>query len=851
MANHKEVIDGVRSEIVRLMQLQTGSLKTLMSSPELFDDASADPKKQSMTVVKAEGFLDVLANEITKAQNLELVVAVVGTMKAGKSTTINAIVGTEVLPNRSAPMTTLPTAIRHTPGVTEPKLTFGKTEPFDKLITQLTKDYRSQLEQELDRSKTTTSSGVPYDVHPLVKALLDGELKQLEKTYQGRESIYGFLNRLNDLVRLASAVGIPDSPLDAYLQIDHFPLIEIEFSHLKSIEGYGNGKFTLLDTPGPNEAARGKQLVQVLKNQLTKASAILAVIDYTQRGSDSDKQLCDFLEEVISDKLGRVFVAVNQFDRRGPNDSNDTAALSNEVSRKSFSSKVSPSNVFPVSSKNAFYANAALRELDAGRKLNLAETWVVEFGDISMGRLAKKHLADSAACKDAAIDLLEDSLFSKLIKPVIQDGYRSAAFTAMHSAIAVVENQNKVFSDFLGIRLASINGNAQNLKELVAGLQSDVEAVSSATEVLHEKANTAQSLLLEKIKNIHELSSKKVNTQLADFFKSGKHFTEETNQRLIEADTKQYKTSRKKSSSRLSSQTRIFSLLEHFNERPISIDKNKQLENLVPHQLFDPDEPRVVFSEESEANKFAASIKAEIKKVIEDLDVNIRLEFSKAIDVLSSELQYELTENYLKPIAKRVGEKVKNNLNYNLTIQLSSDALPSAEAFSLRNLDDNMVNHEETSHDRTRRVDQDGIFGSTKRAASWLLSKFVDTDWGTDYETYTEYENHFIVDLENIHKHATKDIQKGFKDFTVLMKAHVKTHVMPQIDTALKAMNENLCELRNTLLQGIADTMKSEQQQEKIKLRLEALTANQKKVQSDLNRTKRELGTVTHFDKAA
>ena len=54
---------------------------------------------------------NVLQGEYTKLENFEVVLAVVGTMKAGKSTTINAIVGREVLPNRNRPMTALPTLI--------------------------------------------------------------------------------------------------------------------------------------------------------------------------------------------------------------------------------------------------------------------------------------------------------------------------------------------------------------------------------------------------------------------------------------------------------------------------------------------------------------------------------------------------------------------------------------------------------------------------------------------------------------------------------------------------------------------------------------------------------------------
>lgn len=66
-----------------------------------------------------------------------MVLAIVGTMKAGKSTTINAIVGTEVLPNRNRPMTALPTLIRHTPGQKEPVLHFSHVAPIDHLIQQL------------------------------------------------------------------------------------------------------------------------------------------------------------------------------------------------------------------------------------------------------------------------------------------------------------------------------------------------------------------------------------------------------------------------------------------------------------------------------------------------------------------------------------------------------------------------------------------------------------------------------------------------------------------------------------------------------------------------------------------
>jgi len=62
-----------------------------------------------------------------------LVLAVVGTMKAGKSTTINAIVGREIMPNRNRPMTALPTLIRHVPGRVQPLPRLQKVQPLNDL----------------------------------------------------------------------------------------------------------------------------------------------------------------------------------------------------------------------------------------------------------------------------------------------------------------------------------------------------------------------------------------------------------------------------------------------------------------------------------------------------------------------------------------------------------------------------------------------------------------------------------------------------------------------------------------------------------------------------------------------
>ena len=93
---------------------------------------------------------------------------------------------------------------------------------------------------------------------------------------------------MNDLVRLAKALDV-DFPFSAYAAIEHIPVIEVEFVHLAGLESYP-GQLTLLDTPGPNEAGQ-PHLQKMLNQQLARASAVLAVLDYTQLKSISDEEV--------------------------------------------------------------------------------------------------------------------------------------------------------------------------------------------------------------------------------------------------------------------------------------------------------------------------------------------------------------------------------------------------------------------------------------------------------------------------------------------------------------------------------------------------------------------------------
>ena len=106
-------VDTLRKQAERLLSHQISLIEVLSKVENLIVSGRDDREKQSFTSESALEDIEVLEDEIRKLEQLHLVVAVVGTMKAGKSTTINAIVGTEVLPARNRPMTAVPTLIRH------------------------------------------------------------------------------------------------------------------------------------------------------------------------------------------------------------------------------------------------------------------------------------------------------------------------------------------------------------------------------------------------------------------------------------------------------------------------------------------------------------------------------------------------------------------------------------------------------------------------------------------------------------------------------------------------------------------------------------------------------------------
>ena len=193
----------IKNETLRVIVKQSELLEKIKEISSNAD-VIAENKQQNMPTQQGYFTAEALDKKIAtldennyKVNHAELVATVVGTMKAGKSTFINAVVGQEILPNRSRPMTALPTLIKHKPGQSVPVLVFTEEqqEPIKELVIEIVE-------------KLKTDPKVEKDLKGL-EAELKSDQFSLGHRYEGQDNIFALskdteiIAMENDSIQLA------------------------------------------------------------------------------------------------------------------------------------------------------------------------------------------------------------------------------------------------------------------------------------------------------------------------------------------------------------------------------------------------------------------------------------------------------------------------------------------------------------------------------------------------------------------------------------------------------------------------------------------------------------------------
>jgi len=743
---HTQTIFELSQEAERLLQLSLHNLQALKKMPAAtFDETNAVGKAENANVLPlhfsargVEAQQATLHNELRKITRLEMVLAIVGTMKAGKSTTINAIVGTEVLPNRNRPMTALPTLIRHTPGQKEPILHFSHVGPIDALAQQL----QTRL-FNYDREKLAQQLEIDKDMAALLDRIAQGDA--FDKHYLGAQPIFHCLKSLNDLVRLSKALDV-DFPFSAYAAIEHIPVIEVEFVHLAGLENQ-LGQLTLLDTPGPNEAGQ-PHLQKMLNEQLARASAVLAVMDYTQLKSISDEEV----RRAIS-AVGRsvpLYALVNKFDQKDRN-SDDEEQVRALISGTLMKGNINPTQIFPVSSMWGYLANRARHELKHRGQLPdpQEQRWVQDFAEAALGRRWRTaDLDDIEHIHHAAELLWEDSLFEKPIRKLLHAAHANASLYALRSASHKLLNYTQSAREYLDFRYQGLTVAYEQLEQNITRLEEDMTLL-----------RTSQASVSDEIE--HEVEEA---LAAAEIFIHGQQFE------IVEAIDAWF----------------------HDGQMMETLGDGKA--DLRLDEGYNPDQ--LVLENEGQAQIALSKIRSACETILLAAQERISRELALRFDELENTLTRSLNDA-MRPIETRIKEEL-NHAGFRARISFPAFQ-PSALNFNTRSLFTNVIAPEDTPAGQAPRS------GSVRETVSRWLN---NPGWGWD--DYVATRTRYVIDIAALHKKLIGHVAHFCEQIRKALAAQVDVSVTAGMATFFAEFSLSLAGLQESLRDSLAIRQQNE-----------------------------------------
>lgn len=792
---HEKNIALLCDEADRLLQLNINLLRQMVEEPDVLSD-SKNENRLLFDKQKALKRIEELEGEQIKTARREMVLAVVGTMKAGKSTTINAIVGQEILPNRNRPMTSVPTLIRHVPGKTEPVLHLEHIQPVRNLLITLQEKLATPAGQQV--AQTLQQTG---DTRELLDILTDDGW--LKNEYHGEEEIFTGLASLNDLVRLAAAMGT-EFPFDEYAEVQKLPVIDVEFSHLVGMDAC-QGTLTLLDTPGPNEAGQ-PQMEVMMRDQLQKASAVLAVMDYTQMNSKADEDVRKELNAIADVSAGRLFVLVNKFDEKDRN-GDGADAVRQKVPAMLNSDVLPASRVYPGSSRQAYLANRALHELRKNGTLPVDEAWVDDFVREAFGRMKKDYVCkDSELATEGATDLWECSLIDQLITEVILSSHSRAAALAVDSAAAKLMQNAENISEYLSLRHQGLMQSIQSLQAHITSLLEDIREIADCQEQVTADVRMAMEEIDARTRELLTGVCTSLEEELNDYFRSGKR----KEQQMLEEEN--------------SAQPRERNAFAFFHDIFGTGNQHDRMRD------FDPDSPEIKFSDRREALELMTQIESTVTSLHREAEAQFRPELEKIVSGIETGFRgtaLYATEN----IAGRINTRLEDE---GFAVKISFPAVSQLQTrLAVKtNLSALMEERTETV---TRRRRQSGLWGK-------ICGAFGTSDWG--WETYKEDVSRSVININTVRKEVMSLTRAYFGELQASIEQDINQPVRQEIDAFFCAFREKVEQLRNTLIQSSEDHKRDQQAQERLTRRLQALNERVPELITDSKALREELETM-------
>jgi len=320
-------------------------------------------------------------------ERLELKMAIIAPMSAGKSTIINAIVAQELLPVSATAMTAIPTEIVFSADLEQPHLTL--TQDTVHLFHKTAHTLQNRMRLLGDEGLNNAIAEYPHlkELVNRIQDSLDLILEEIKEKTEGIENINKALYLLNHIIRLFDIVSPKSGTLEELDEIQNplDRLVDLPRINTPFLQDYltpqcqGIGNLIIIDTPGPNEEDISSLFESVTK-VLQNCSIILLVLDFTGIRSEAAEKIKKTVHKLIQFKgEDSLYVLVNKIDQRSPNDPMTSEKIREFIAAQfNIGTNEDSGKVFEVSGNRAFCASKFRQERKERKTVAISELKTAE-----------------------------------------------------------------------------------------------------------------------------------------------------------------------------------------------------------------------------------------------------------------------------------------------------------------------------------------------------------------------------------------------------------------------------------------------------------------------------------------
>jgi GTPase SAR1 family protein len=701
-------------------------------------------------------------------EDLELVMAIVAPMKAGKSTIINAIVGQDILPSRASAMTTLPTEILLRSDEVQPVLVL------DKSTLSCLKSTLSALQQKIQTNgldqAVTKMAKYPH-LTELIPKIQDGF--SIHPETMGLEGIKETLTDLNDIVRVCTVLD----PLTDPLNQEDFDVPCIYTPFWKATDASQAkllGNLVIVDTPGPNEAGENLRLSAVVADQLRRSSMVLIVLDFTQLNNKAAEEIKRQVQPVVR-LLGKenLYVLVNKVDQRTEKDPMTSEKVKQFVlADLGLGESSDAGRVFEVAARWAFCAANFLSEMQHHPNIQkeemktaraLAEQvfgidWEEELEDCSLEQLQKK-----------AQRLWKKSGFEPFLENAINALMESAAPRCIKSALNLSRKRLEELRDDVQLRSSAIAKDEEKLRLEVGALEEDLEHL----EICRKRLKEVDKIRDQLQKNLEGLlGDLKVaaGVSLEDYFAKEDYERGNLIQKL-DIDARKL----------------FLSPLGSFELFPKWIsEKLKSAVEFKTSGIFE-------FDSEYRAEEFANQAVAYAQQRAESLLVTVRERTTQEVEKARSGLMSFL-ERETNPIIERA--RTRLNQSFNITLSLPPPVVNTS--------DDISVNRPRI-RSQTKTVDQGYEDVTVKKRVWWHWLWVVPTNVTEKRKRPDKKVNYYTVSLNELIPEINQSIEASITAIGEGLNRYLDDDFQQRVDQFFNSLDAYLSNYRDSLKQAQED----------------------------------------------